>query len=136
MDRRLVVDWIDATVSALGLKTEKASPKNTMNDDEEQVLLLYSVARISDAAAQTISLFAVQVEEFKAILPKDEVWNLWLLVMLHTQWAINRGKKSILAGHCCTVCTMNIFGCKSDHLNNSKNCKVLFISPKFLLYNN
>ena len=46
-----------------------------MNDDEEQVLLLYSVARISDAAAQTISL-AVQVEEFKAILPKDEVWNL------------------------------------------------------------
>ena len=27
-------------------------------------------------AAQTISL-AVQVEEFKAILPKDEVWNLY-----------------------------------------------------------
>ena len=40
------------------------------------LLCSVSVARISDAfAAQTISL-AVQVEEFKAILPKDEVWNL------------------------------------------------------------
>ena len=31
-------------------------------------------------------------------------------------------------------CTMNIFGSKSGHLNNSKNCKVFFIFPKFLLY--
>ena len=29
---------------------------------------------------------------------------------------------------------MNIFGSKSGHLNNSKNCKVFFIFPKFLPY--
>ena len=29
---------------------------------------------------------------------------------------------------------MNIFGSKSSHIINSKNCKVFFIFPKFLLY--
>ena len=34
-----------------------------------------------------------------------------------------------------TYCTMNIFGSKSGHYyNNSKNCKIFFIFPKFLLY--
>ena len=30
--------------------------------------------------------------------------------------------------------TMNIFGSKSGHLNISKNCKIFFILPQFLLY--
>ena len=31
-------------------------------------------------------------------------------------------------------CTVNIFGSKSGHLNNSRNCKVFFIFSTFLLY--
>ena len=33
-----------------------------------------------------------------------------------------------------TPCTINIFGSKCGHLNNSKNCKVFFILHKMLLY--
>ena len=86
MDRRLVVDWIDATVSALGLKFERIRTPN-LNDDDDLSSKFYTTSSLSVVsqlheyyirrriAAQTISL-AVQVEEFKAILPKDEVWNL------------------------------------------------------------
>ena len=39
-------------------------------------------------------------------------------------------RKTILMEHC----TMNISGSKSGHYNNSKNCKMFFIVPQFLLY--
>ena len=42
MDRRLVVDWIDATVSALGLKFERIRTPN-LNDDDDLSSKFYTI---------------------------------------------------------------------------------------------